>query len=57
MKLGNRNEAVTEVESESAKSLRKAESILNLIQEPSQTNRPVPMLTRDEDSCVYGFRD
>jgi hypothetical protein len=35
----------------SAKALRKAghESILSLIQEPSQTNWPVPMLTRDEE--------
>jgi hypothetical protein len=35
----------------SAKALRKAghESILSLMQEPSQTNRPVPMLTRDEE--------
>ena len=35
----------------SAKALRKAghESILSLIQEPSQTNRSVPILTRDEE--------
>jgi len=35
----------------SAKALRKAghESILSLIQEPSQMNRTVPLLTRDEE--------